>query len=63
MAATSNNKYDTYHWVKKVINTCTTYFHFNSAHRLVTNFYNMYGDIELSGSLRWYLSQRETLKK
>ena len=58
-----NNKYDTYHWVKKVIDSCTTYFHFKSAHRLVTNFYNMYEDIELSGSLRWYLAQQEILKR
>jgi hypothetical protein len=63
MAAISDNKYDVYNWIEKVIDSCTTYFHYNSAHRLVTNFYDVYGDIKLSSSLRWYLSNREILKK
>ena len=63
MAAISDNKYDAYHWVEKVIDSCTTYFHFKGAHRLVTNFYNVYQDIDLSSSLRWHLSQREISKR
>jgi hypothetical protein len=63
MAAFSNNKFDVYNWVIKVIDSCTAYFHFKSAHRLVTNFYNVYQDIDLSSSLRWHLSQREISKR
>jgi len=63
MAGVSDNKYDVYNWIEKVIDSCTTYFHYNSANRLVSNFYNVYGDIKLSSSLRWYLSNREILKK
>lgn len=63
MAATSDNKYDAYYWVEKVIDSCTTYFHFNNTHRLVTNFDNVYQDIDLSSNLRWRLSHREILKK
>jgi hypothetical protein len=58
-----NIKHNAYHWVKKVIDSCTTYFHFQNAHKLVDNFQNMYGDSDLSSKLRWYLSNREILKK
>lgn len=58
-----NNKFDVCHWVKKVIDSCTTYFHFNNASRLITNFYNVYQDIDLSSSLRWRLSHREISEK
>jgi hypothetical protein len=63
MAGISDNKYDVYNWIEKVIDSCTTYFHYIGAHKLVTNFYNVYGDIKLSNNLRWYLSHREILKK
>ncbi len=36
MAAISDNKYDVYNWIETVIDSCTTYFHYNSAHRLVS---------------------------
>ena len=63
MAAKSDNKYDVYNWIETVIHSSTTYFHFKSAHRLISNFHDMYKDLDLSSSLRWYLSNREILKK
>ena len=40
MAAKSIDKYDVYEWIKKVIDSCTTYFHFKNVNNLISNFYN-----------------------
>ena len=59
MAATSDNKYDVYNWIKKVIDSCTTFHHFHKVHRLIDNFYKRYNDMTMSGRLRDFAHHRE----
>lgn len=42
MAAKSDNKYDVYDWIKQVIDSCQTYFHYGRVHKLIDNFFDMY---------------------
>jgi len=44
MAAETNNKYDVYNWITKVIDSCKNYHHFKAASNLVSNFHDMYDD-------------------
>ena len=48
------NKFDTFNWVKKVIDSCETRVHFNNVRKLMTNFFNTFNDNELSKKLRMY---------
>ncbi len=52
MAAISDNKYDVYNWITKVIDSCETNQHFYKALRLIDNFYNMYKDGDMLRKLR-----------
>lgn len=63
MAAKSDNKYDVYDWIKQVIDSCQTYFHYGRVHKLIDNFFDMYRDSDLSSNLRWYLVHKELRKK
>ena len=38
MAAITDNKYDMFNWVEKIINSCETLDHINSVERLVERF-------------------------
>jgi hypothetical protein len=58
MAAISDNKYDVHNWIEKVIDSCTTYFHFKSVDALITNFDRVYDDWELTGKLLVYSSHK-----
>lgn len=58
MAAESTDKYDVYEWIEKVIDSCTTYFHFKSVNNLISNFHNKYDDWQLTGKLRGYASNK-----
>jgi hypothetical protein len=59
MAAITDNKYDVYKWIKKVIYSCKTYFHFRVVDNLILNFRDRYDDWELAGNLRNYAHHRE----
>jgi hypothetical protein len=59
MAALTDNKYDVYKWIQKVIDSCKTFHHFQKVHRLIDNFYNRYKDMEMSGRLRDHAHHRE----
>jgi hypothetical protein len=59
MAALTGNKYDVYEWIKKVIFSCNSYHHYTATNRLISQFYFTYNDIELSGSLRNYVTCKE----
>jgi hypothetical protein len=59
MGAITDNKYDAYNWIKKVINSCKTYFHFRAVDNLISNFRDRYDDWELAGNLRNYAYHRE----
>lgn len=48
------NKFDTFNWVKKVIDSCETRVHYNNVRKLMTNFFNTFNDYELSKKLRMY---------
>jgi hypothetical protein len=48
------NKFDTFNWIKKVIDSCETRTHFNNVRKLMTNFFNTFNDCELSKKLRMY---------
>lgn len=58
-----NNKYDVYNWIEKVIDSCSTYFHFKGVDALITNFDKVYDDWELTGKLRVYASHKCYKKK
>ena len=58
-----NNKYDVYNWIEKVIDSCTTYFHFKSVDALITNFDTVYDDWQLTGKLRVYALDRYYKRK
>jgi len=47
MAAASNNKYDELIWIKKVIDSTTTYKQFTNADKLIELFDKKYDDFEL----------------
>ena len=48
------NKFETFNWVKKVIDSCETTTHFNNARKLMVNFFNTFNDNELSKKLRMH---------
>jgi|688.fasta_scaffold850879_2 hypothetical protein len=52
MSESEKNKYDTFMWVKKVIDSCETITHFVNVRKLITNFFNTFKDIELNRKLR-----------
>ena len=52
MAAETNNKYDVYNWIIKVIDSCKSHQQIDTVNRLITNFRNIYNDYELTGGLR-----------
>ncbi len=52
MAAISDNKYDVYNWIKKVIDSCKSHQQIDAVNGLITNFRNIYDDYDLTGSLR-----------
>jgi uncharacterized protein (DUF608 family) len=52
MAIISNNKYDVYNWIIKVIDSCKSHQQIDTVNRLITNFRNVYDDYKLTGSLR-----------
>ena len=47
MEATPDNIYDTLMWIKKVIDSTTTYQQFNNADKLIELFDKKYDDFEL----------------
>jgi hypothetical protein len=52
MASLTDNKYDVYNWIIKVINSCKSHQQIDTVNRLITNFRSMYDDYDLTGSLR-----------
>ncbi len=58
MAALTDNKYDVYNWIIKIIDSCKNYHHFRAASNLVSNFDKKYDDWELTGELRSYESDK-----
>jgi len=49
--AITENIYDIWWWVSKVIASCETVEHVNAAERLVQNFWKMFGDKQLTSKL------------
>ena len=56
MAAISDNIYDIFSWISKVIDSCTTLDHINSAERLVERFKVQSRDIDLHFKLHHKIS-------
>ena len=54
MAALTDNKFDVYNWVIKVIDSCNNYHHFRAVDNLISNFHDMYDDWHLTGNLKTY---------
>ena len=63
MAALTDNKYDVYNWIIKVIDSCETYFHFRNVKTLIINFNKIYDDWELTGQLEIYVQDRHFNRK
>ena len=59
MAALTDNKYDVFNWIKKVIDSCTSYHHFRTTDNLIENFHKVYKDWQLSGELHSILSAKQ----
>lgn len=49
MVAISNNKFEVYEWIKKVIDSCETGIQIGKTNKLITSFYKLHDD--------WYLRQ------
>jgi len=56
--ATSENKYDTWFWVSKIIASCKNVHHINACERLIYNFSLIYNDYLLSGKLNAELEDK-----
>jgi hypothetical protein len=63
MAALTDNKYDVYNWIEKVIDSCKNYHHFRAVDNLITNFDRVYDDWELTGKLLVYSSHKYYKRK
>jgi len=63
MAAETNNKYDVYNWITKVVDSCKNYYQFRAADNLISNFHDRYDDWQLTGKLRGYSSDRYYTRK
>lgn len=63
MAALTDNKYDVYNWIIKVIDSCNNYHHFRAASALISNFGDRYDDWQLTGELRGYESNKYMNRK
>jgi len=63
MAAETNNKYDVYNWITKVIDSCENYYQFRAADNLISNFDKVYDDWKLTGALRVYSSDKYYKRK
>ena len=64
MAAISDNKYDVYNWIEKVIDSCKTLDHTNSAERLIGRFKIQISDWNLYFKLKTQLSFKiKSMKK
>lgn len=59
MAAISDNKYDVYNWIKKVIDSCKSHQQIDTVNRLIMNFRDIYNDYDLTGSLRNYSHHKQ----
>ena len=49
--AETENKYDIWWWVSKVIASCENIDHVNTAERLIENYYKMFNDSLLTSKL------------
>ena len=58
--AETNNIYDIWWWVSKVIASCQSVDHVNAAERLVQNFWRMFGDRQLTSKLQAELDYKVT---
>jgi len=54
MAAETDNKYDVYNWIIKVIDSTTTYRQYNNADKLIELFDKKYDDFELYKQLNYH---------
>lgn len=61
MPAQTDNKYDVFYWVEKVIYSCETIIQFNASEKLVINYHAIYRDRVLQNKLNNIL-QKKLLK-
>jgi hypothetical protein len=51
MAAISDNKYDVFYWIEKIIYSCEDVMQFNASEKLADNYYRVYKDKNLQSKL------------
>jgi hypothetical protein len=56
--AETENIYDIWWWVSKVIASCETVEHVNAAERLIENYYRMFNDAQLTNKLNAELAYK-----
>jgi len=56
--AETENKYDIWWWISKVIISCETVEHVNTAERLIKNYYRMFNDAQLTNKLNAELAYK-----
>ena len=55
MGSYSEDKYDVWEWICKVIDSCDSISHIHTCERLIRNYYIAYGDKQLTRLLRGYV--------
>ena len=55
MGSYSEDKYDVWEWICKVIDSCDSISHLHTCERLINNYYKTYHDKQLTRLLRGYV--------
>jgi len=58
MGSYSEDKYDVWEWICKVIDSCDSISHIHACERLIRNYYIAYGDKQLTRLLRGDVEDR-----
>jgi len=58
MGSYSEDKYDVWEWICKVIDSCDSISHIHTCERLIRNYYIAYGDKQLTRLLRGDIEDR-----
>ena len=58
MGSYSEDKYDVWEWICKVIDSCDSISHIHTCERLIRNYYTAYGDKQLTRLLRGDVEDR-----
>jgi hypothetical protein len=55
------NKYDTYDWIHKNIDSCINIKQFRTCRKLLRNFHELYNDHNLYRHIDWHITCKESI--